>query len=127
MEVGGFDAVLDPFADVYAGEMLDLMAIGSRYITCGVADQLSSYLTEAPDIFPINPTRFMARLLIKNISVIGNCLGLTSDLEAALADYDAQRLTVPVHAQVTQSETGQFFADSYLNKERFGKVVFHYA
>ena len=125
-DLGGFDAMIDPFSDVYLAEMPILLAVGGRHITCGVADQHSSLVGRDTFIAPVNGTRLMANLLVKNISIIGNCLGQTSDLQAALEDSAAGRLTVPVYSQLRPNQTGDFFADTYLNKERFGKVTLHY-
>lgn len=37
--IGGFGYVIDPFCNSYLSQVLPLMSIGSRYITCGVGSQ----------------------------------------------------------------------------------------
>jgi NADPH:quinone reductase-like Zn-dependent oxidoreductase len=125
-EVGGFDAVIDPFSDFHVAEIANVMATGGRLTSCGVADQHSRLVGKPSGIAALNPTHLMSMLLIKNISIIGNCLGQTSDLQAAVDDYCAGRLTVPICSRRGPRETGAFFSDTYLNKERFGKVIFRY-
>ncbi len=125
-EFGGFNAVIDPFSDVHVPEITNLMAMNGRYTTCGFADQHSSLIGRDSDIAPINPSNLMAGLMMKNITIIGNCLGQTGDLQAALDDCAAGRLPVPVHSRIAPIDTGAFLRDTYLNKDRFGKVIFEY-
>lgn len=126
MEIGGFDAMVDPFSDVYLSEIPNILAIGGRHITCGVVDQHSHLLGHEPIVDPVDASRLMGMLLARNISIIGNCLGQTSDLQDAIDDFAEGKLEVPVHACLGMQETGQFFEKTYLEKGRFGKVVLDY-
>lgn len=125
-EIGGFTAVIDPFSDAHIGEIANLMAVGGRYVTCGIADQHSSLIGSGSAVASVNPTHLMGSFVTKNISIIGNCLGQTSDLQAALNDCGAGQLPVPVHSRITPDNTEAFLSDTYLNKDRFGKVIFEY-
>ncbi|MDP5219150.1 zinc-binding alcohol dehydrogenase family protein [Ruegeria sp. 2205SS24-7] len=126
MEIGGFDAMVDPFSDVYLAEIPNILAIGGRHITCGVVDQHTHLLEQEPIVDPVDASRLMGMVLARNISIIGNCLGQTSDLQHAIDDYAGRKLDVPVYANLGVQETGQFFEKTYLDTDRFGKVVLDY-
>ncbi len=123
---GPFDAIIDPFADIYLGEIVKVMAQGGRYITCGIADQHSSLLGDESPILPIDASGFAISMMVQNLTVMGNCLGQTSDLQAALDDFATGRLALPQPTRVTALDPKTFFEQTYLQPGRFGKVTCHY-
>lgn len=123
---GPFDAIIDPFADIYLGEIVKVMAQGGRYITCGVADQHSTVLGKESTILPIDASKFAMSMLFMNLTVMGNCLGRTSDLQAALDDFAAGRLVMPQPTRISSLDPKAFLEQTYLQPGRFGKVTCHY-
>jgi NADPH:quinone reductase-like Zn-dependent oxidoreductase len=124
---GKFDAVIDPFFDLHLPGIMPSMKLGARYITCGLYNQYQNLLgaeafTPRADLAPI-----MIQAMIGNIQLIGNCLGLTEDLQAALRDYEAGKLEVIVDSVFTAESIGAFFDRTYNASDRFGKVIYQYS
>ena len=122
---GGFHFVIDPYFDLHFSRVLDVMAVGGKYITCGLYDQYLSLIQKpAP---PSDRTgRELVTVMFKNLEIIGNCLGLTSDLQEAVDDFNAGSLDVVVDSVFSGAQTSQFLARTYNSKDRFGKVVYQY-
>jgi NADPH:quinone reductase-like Zn-dependent oxidoreductase len=68
----------------------------------------------------------MLRVMMRNLSIVGNCIGLASDLEHALRDYEAGRLACAVDSVFGGTDTEPFLERTYNDRSRFGKVVFRY-
>ncbi|WUR13705.1 zinc-binding alcohol dehydrogenase family protein [[Empedobacter] haloabium] len=122
-----FDAVIDPFMDIYLRKLVRHLRRGGTYITCGVYQQFSE---DVPDAFmeqglPLDEV--FSLIIRKNLGLIGNNLGTTGDLEEALADYTAGRLPVPLDTVVGGGALAHFVERTYLARARGGKVVFTYS
>jgi NADPH:quinone reductase-like Zn-dependent oxidoreductase len=124
--LGGFDAVIDPYSDVHFQRLSKLLANGGRYVTCGIADQSGALLGRAPQP-PWDPRRLLAGLIAGNVELIGNCLGSSADLAAALEDWRRGRLEVIVDSRFTGRAVGAFLHRTFEDRERFGKVVYRYS
>lgn len=125
---GGFDFIIDPFADVYFREVVGLLADGGRYVTCGLHKQMNAggdddFCAQLAPGF----VQHFERIIVGNVSVIGNCLGLTTDLKSALADYATGTFDVVVDSIFHGNEAAEFLRRSFANSDRFGRVVFAYA
>ncbi|WP_192359570.1 quinone oxidoreductase family protein [Mesorhizobium mediterraneum] len=122
---GGFQVVLDPFADAHLPSLVRATAFFGRYVTCGVADQgwpLPANRHTAPAHLP----ELLGMLIAKNIRLTGNCLGLRADLDAAIGAYLAGIYRPIIHG-VFHTETLQDFVDlSFLPSNRVGKAVYLY-
>ena len=94
-EIGGFDGVIDPFYDLHLGSVMGLLAAGGRYVTCGLAGQYPAPgrqpSREVPDL-----RQAIGEAVLKNIRIVGNCLGTTADLQHAIAAYRAGDLSVVI-------------------------------
>jgi len=69
----------------------------------------------------------IAHVMMNNLRVQGNCLGLTEDLVLALEDFSAGRLPVIVDSVFSGKSAGEFLTRSYTDADRFGKVVYQYS
>jgi NADPH:quinone reductase-like Zn-dependent oxidoreductase len=121
-----FDAVVDPFMDIYLRKLVRHLKRSGSYITCGVYEQFEE---ARPDPFVYRGLELgeMFSLIIrKNISLIGNNLGTTGDLEQALADYFEGRLSVSLDSVCGCGTLAAFIERSFLASRRRGKVVFDY-
>lgn len=125
-ERDGFDAVIDPFADLHVGRVLDVMGYGGRYITCGVYDQYLGLLGERFEYLGKSGPEVLSSLFMKNLTLIGNCLGREADLARAVADHAAGRLDVTIDSVLGGTEIAGFLERTCNAPERFGKVVFRY-
>lgn len=123
---GLFNAVIDPFFDVYLGQVVDVMDLGARYITCGMYEQPHVGDEETVKQLPNNLNHIMSMTMMKNLQLIGNCIGNTEDLDRAIADYAAGKLEVVIDSVYQQHQESQFFDRSFNDPQRFGKVVYRY-
>jgi NADPH:quinone reductase-like Zn-dependent oxidoreductase len=124
-EIGGFDCVVDPYFDLHLERSVALMAPGGRYTTCGLLGQ-NPEVARGAGIQPIDAQTVMLHVMAKNLSILGNCIGLASDLEAALADYRAGRLECVVDSVFGGGDTAPFLDRTFVDRRRLGKVVFRY-
>lgn len=125
--VGGFDCVIDPFFDLHLPLALNFLRPAGKYATCGLAstaDELAGNRVALP--MP-SLREVMLRSIMMNYQLIPSCLGATEDLRAALRDYEAGVVDVPVDSVHRGGEVGAFFRRTYCDPERFGKVVYEYA
>ena len=68
----------------------------------------------------------MHRVMVNNLQIIGNCLGLTEDLERALAAHSAGHFPVIVDSVFSDGDAAGFLDRTYNAPDRFGKVVYLY-
>ena len=122
--IGGFDAIIDPFADLHLGKAVTTLTYGGRYITCGVHDQYLSGTGSSTKYRGLSGPDLLRTLVLQNVSIIGNCLGRTSDLEAAIADHAAGRFDVCLDSVHSGSAIGPFLERTYSAADRYGKVVY---
>jgi NADPH:quinone reductase-like Zn-dependent oxidoreductase len=125
MPSGGFHFVIDPYFDLHLSRVLDAMAIGAKYITCGLYDQYLK-LIQQPALPKYGTGRELVTAMLKNLQINGNCIGLTSDLQKAIGDFDAGALDVIVDSVFSGSQISEFLDRTYNSKDRFGKVVYRY-
>lgn len=124
--IGGFNAVVDPFFDLHLGRVVGVMAPGARYVTCGFYDQYSHFTGKPFDGWGHSMREIMETVMFKNLSLIGNCLGQTSDLTQALHDYGSGALQLTLDSVFVDQQVGAFFERTYNSSDRFGKVVYSY-
>jgi NADPH:quinone reductase-like Zn-dependent oxidoreductase len=123
--MGGFDAVFDPFSDVYFPSVLSVMGLGARYITCGVADQ--RWVVDEDDVEAMSQWKHVAKaLIVKNVTLMGNCLGTTRDLADALRDWCDGRLRVVLDSVHSAGAVRNFLERTFTAPDRFGKAVYLY-
>jgi len=125
-DIGGFDCVFDPFFDLHLGQVINLMAAGGRYITCGLYDQYFDLIGQEISPLHLDGSRLMASVMLKNLQIIGNCIGQTEDLKNAIQDYASGNLNVAIDSVFSGKQVGAFFHQTYNATDRFGKVVYKY-
>lgn len=122
---GLYDAVIDPFFDIYLPQVIDAIGLEGRYVTCGLYGQPHVVKSEGQRP-PINLQRVMMMAMLRNIKLMGNCIGKTSDLENAVADFAAGKLEVVIDSVFQNDNVSEFFDKSFNATKRFGKVVYKY-
>lgn len=117
-----FDAVFDPFFDLYFDKLMPFMNFGGRYVFCGFYNQHPSFgfAENAKSLHPL-----ITKCITSNISLIGNCLGRKEDLIEAVSDYSNKYYVPPIDSVYTEDAILDFFTKSFVS-ERFGKVVYKY-
>jgi len=118
---GTFDYVLDPFMDTNLSRLMQVMNYNGKYISCGLSQQ------NDPTVYKSWHISVFAMIIMKNISVIGNCLGDKKHLLDALADFEKGTYHVLIRDVIESGDVKKFFEDSFLNKIELGKVVFSYS
>lgn len=124
-EAGGADCVFDPYFDLHLERAVELMAPFGRYVTCGVLAQNPTIAREA-GIRPMNAEHILSRMLLRNLTVAGNCIGVREDLVRAIEDHAAGRLACVVDSVFGGDQAAPFLERTFNDRERFGKVVFRY-
>ncbi len=124
-----FDCIIDPYWDLYLSKLVNYMAIGARYTTCGLEDQYSALIGRENDTAAQGKrlSSAITAVMISNIRIIGNCLGLDSDLQQAINDHSAGNFDVQIDSVFTENNVGKFFERTYNAKDRWGKVVYKYS
>lgn len=116
-----YDIIFDPFYDIYFPNIVLRVKDMGRYLSCGCYNQFKPYsLDETPDLRDV-----IGYLIVRNISLIGSCLGNTQDLKNALADFDREKFHVIIDS-VFSDNISAFMNRSFNDGERFGKVSFLY-
>jgi NADPH:quinone reductase-like Zn-dependent oxidoreductase len=125
---GGFDAVLDPFFDLHLERAVALMNPFATYVTCGLAGQNAHAAAAAGVTGGVAMNGVLMQAVHKNLTLVGNCIGFSEDLERALGDYQAGRVPPVVVDSVFEGDAAAAFLDRTFNDPgRFGKVVYRYA
>lgn len=127
---GGVDAVIDPMFDVYLPLVTALLRVGGRYVTCGFLNQ-SPGLTDREHAIPdAGLGAVMSTAMLRNLNLMGNCLGSTADLQAALDAHQRGGFPVPIDTVITASGSDdgseRFVHRTFCDPERFGRVVYRY-
>ncbi|MEM7593391.1 MAG: zinc-binding alcohol dehydrogenase family protein [Cyanobacteria bacterium P01_A01_bin.83] len=124
---GGFDCVFDPFFDIYLAQSVQLMKFNAKYITCGLYDQYFDLIGKEFTTTDANLSKLIGLVMMKNLQIIGNCLGTREDLQNALEDYVSGNLKVTIDSVFTGKQVGGFLDRTYNAGDRFGKVVYQYS
>jgi len=113
----------DPFLDINILNAVNTLMMGGKYIYCGILEQHP--LLAVKDISEYNnDLREALKLsIIKNVSIIGNCLGKSEDLQNAVNLYESKNLK-PIMDKVFSLENGiEFIKRSFLDRNKTGKCV----
>lgn len=124
---GGFDFVFDPFFDLHLERSVEVMRPFGTYVTCGLAGQTTGSAASAGIERPLAMAPVMLEVMRKNLTLIGNCIGVSADLTRALEDYCAGRVGVTVDSVFSGESVAPFLDRTYNDPDRFGKVVFRFA
>ncbi|MCC6318076.1 MAG: zinc-binding alcohol dehydrogenase family protein [Gemmatimonadaceae bacterium] len=126
-EVGGFDAIIDPFFDLHVEKVVEVMNPFGRYVTCGLVGQ-NEVAAHASGVAscPPNSGRLFTQMIMKNLTLSGNCIGVSSDLDAALCDHTRGSFQPVLDSVFCGSEAAGFLDRTFNDPDRFGKVAFVY-
>ncbi|MBA8762306.1 quinone oxidoreductase family protein [Staphylococcus coagulans] len=125
-ELGKFDVVFDPFFDLHLEKAINQLNTRGRYITCGYKNQHPNFFEDIDKDTPNHLKNIMLKVMINNISIIGNCIGTWEDLEAAIENYNPNHFIVPIDGRYSVEEGNQFVTRTYNHRGRLGKAVLLY-
>jgi len=118
--------VFDPFFDMNLSYALYYLQTGGTYITCGLRDQHPLLSDSTPKNIEPLVRDALSMSIVKNISILGNCLGTNDDLENAIQLQSKVR-TGPIIDSEYRIEEGVNFVEQYFfSFSRFGKCVLHF-
>lgn len=121
-----FDVVLDPFYDLNLAQSVRLLRMGGRYVTCGMQNQHKLFRDSA-ELGKSEFSAAMYEVIVQNLTLIGNCIGTSGDLQVALDEYDPNFPRVPVDSIFSPDEGMEFMNRTFNSRERFGKVIMYYS
>jgi NADPH:quinone reductase-like Zn-dependent oxidoreductase len=123
---GGMQYVIDPYFDLHFSPVLDVMGMEAKYITCGVQDQSSDVTGKQAPTAGRTGREFL-NICVKNLQILGNCIGIDEDLERANSDYAKGLVRVALDSTYSHDEAGEFLDRTFNSPDRFGKVVYQYS
>jgi D-arabinose 1-dehydrogenase-like Zn-dependent alcohol dehydrogenase len=115
--------MIDPFMDVHLHQAPEMLAMSGRYISCGSARQTTGdklSFDRAPDWVA---KHFYPNFLMKNIQLMGNCLGGREDLEKAFLWWKKGFMKPVVDSSFGAIGAAEFLKRTFLDTDRLGKVV----
>lgn len=121
-----YDAIIDPFFDLYFIRVIPYLAHGGTYVTCGFKNQhpaqssTSEHGTQIPASYLYE---VLGSVLVGNKSIVGNCIGLRNDLETALEAVAAGKFHPVIDSVYSPDQAEEFLRRSFGAEPRFGKVV----
>lgn len=122
-----FTHVFDPFFDVNIEKAVNLLSIYGTYITCGLNSQHPSLSNSKLDELECNLRSSILGAIVKDISIIGNCLGIKSDLEEPIAMLESKIDLKPIlDSEYSLSDGLKFIEKSFFDSSKFGKCVLRY-
>lgn len=120
-----FNYVIDPFFDLHLPALLPYIDFNGKYVTCGYYRQHEFFPVVEPNA-SIPFQSVFRTLILKNITVIGNCLGRKEDLVHALEDYQKGTFDILIDSVFTGNQILEFLNRSFNDQQRFGKVIYRY-
>ncbi|PTH46977.1 quinone oxidoreductase family protein [Staphylococcus agnetis] len=124
--LNNYDVVFDPYFDLHLENAVNQLKVGGRYITCGYKNQHKQFFEHSDDLVSNNLKNIMLKVMINNMSLIGNCIGTTDDLVEAIRNYDEDSFVVPIDSTFKVEEGNKFVDRTYNNRGRLGKSILLY-
>lgn len=125
--LGQFDVVFDPYFDLHLEKAVNQMKSRGRYITCGFKNQHPNFAEDIDKLTSNNLKNIIKTVMINNLSLIGNCIGTSADLEHAISNYDKDKFIVPIDGCYSSEEGSDFIERTYNTRGRLGKAVMIYS
>lgn len=121
-----FTHVFDPFFDLNLSKAVRVLSNGGKYIFCGFLNQHPILSKKSDNVLSESEVFDSIKLVIvKNISLIGNCLGRQDDLDRVIELYgDGASPIIDSIYDINQIK--EFLMRSFLDKNKFGKSVINY-
>lgn len=115
-----FDAVIDPFIDVYAPVAMPFLREYSPYVTCGFAGQVPGG-GEAPTLAGV-----LIPAMLRNARIDVNAIGMAYDLENAIDLWRMGVLQIPPIEEFSSCSVGGFLDSAFGLADSSGRPVFAY-
>lgn len=113
--------VFDNFPDLYFPLLYDSLSDGCLYLFVGYLNQGSMFQTRCPSE-QFSWQELLTKMVVKNISFIGSCLGSKADLETIIDLINQKKLFPSVDSVYSFSDISDYFDRSFNSQKRVGKV-----
>lgn len=118
--------VFDPFFDMNIGYALYYLQTGGSYVTCGLRDQHPLLSSKTPIDAEAMVRGALEMSIVKNVSILGNCLGSREDLERAIQLQNRTGTRIIIDQEYQLENGVDFVQRSFFESSRFGKCVLIY-
>ena len=125
-DLGEFDVIFDPYFDLHLEKAVNQMKVGGRYITCGYKNQHPDFSENEDEKTPNHLKNIMLKVMLNNLSLIGNCIGTWEDLEKGISDYNENEFIVPSDRSYSIEDGSAFVDRTYNTRGRLGKAIMLY-
>ena len=122
-----FSHVFDSYFDLNFSRAVSLLGNGGKYVFCGFLNQHPVLSKE--DDKTLNTEEIFNSLklvIVKNISLIGNCLGSQEDLNKVIEIYGSE-ISPTIDSEYNLGQLEEFLTRSFFDKNKLGKCVIDYS
>lgn len=124
----GFNVVLDPFFDLHLPRIAPHISVEGRYVTCGVQAQHPTLASGSSERSADGAYESLITVAImKNLELIGNCIGTKQDLQQGIRLFDAGKMSPKIDSIFDPAQAVEFFQKSFNGGAREGKVIMTYS
>lgn len=116
-----YDVIVDPFFDLHIEGAVELLDYYGKYITCGLKNQHQRFTSTSDYATTLN--QVMLKVMSKNLTVIGNCIGTFDDLEEGISDHTFYESGKPVDSIYQMDKVADFLERTYNSSSRYGKAI----
>lgn len=116
----------DPFFDLNLLNALGTLGFEGKYIYCGLFEQHPLLATKNITEYECAIREALKVGVLKNASVIGNCLGTTQDLKDAIELYESKNIRPIVDSEYKLEDSISFITKSFISRDKVGKCVMIY-
>lgn len=113
----------DPFYDLNLLNAINTLGFEGKYIYCGLFEQHPLLATKNITDYECAIREALKVGVVKNASVIGNCLGTTQDLKDAIELYESKNIKPIVDSEYKLEEGILFITNSFISRDKVGKCV----
>lgn len=118
--------VFDPFFDINLTNATNVLSYGGKYVCCGLLNQLPSSTYDKSVTNYMKFADALKLIVVKNLSLIGNCLGKLDDLVDVIKLFNECNMVPIIDSEYTIEKKGYFIRKSFFDNEKFGKCVMNY-
>lgn len=113
----------DPFFDLNILNAVNSLMMGGKYLYCGMLEQHPQLAVKDISEYENDIREAMKLNIIKNASIIGNCLGEAKDLKDAIHLYEDNNIKPIIDKEFFLDEGTEFLERSFNGRGKIGKCV----
>ncbi|VEF05465.1 quinone oxidoreductase family protein [Streptococcus equi] len=122
-----FTHVFDPYFDLNFSRAVSFLNNGGKYVFCGFLNQHPVLSKENDKTLNTEEIFNSLKLVIvKNLSLIGNCLGSQEDLNKVIEIYGS-KISPTIDSEYNLGQLEEFLTRSFFDKNKLGKCVIDYS